>query len=865
MRAFFARAILLGYPLEFRAQFGEEILDHLESDPRNAAAQLFDLLRGAIAMHLDTFGRDVSYALRRLRSAPLFVGIVILTFALGIGANVAVFSVFNALVLRPLPFAHAASLVVVESGGALGVLPAVSLPDASDMLTQGHSIADIGTVSTGSDAPTMLVGGKPFALDGIEVSPNYLAMLGIAPELGRGFTAADARPGVHNIIISDEMWRKYFGADPGVLGRAISLDGQPYRIVGILHPHQLLPLPNAEAIAPKDFVMVLPANSTRDRGARMYGAIAVLAPGISIQRANTELALISQRLARAYPLSNVGMSLSVAGLRDLVLQPVLTSLWIVFAAVIGILLITCANVGNMLAARWSSRDRELAIRRALGASTGRIARALLTETGILALIGAVVGVALAQITLQLLSGMIARVLSESVTIGLDLASLSYALAIVVVATLLAGLTPMLALRVGDLQLVLKSAGRGGDSSHGHWVRGALVVVEIALAIALVTVSGLMLRSFIDLVNTPLGIRTTGLVVTNEMTLPIGQRENATAQAAAARRILRHLQALPGVDAAALAVEYPEADMEFEETTPVFGRTYTRENAPWSTADYVSPGYFRVFGERILRGRAFTDADRAGSAPVAIVNERFVAKYLQGLNPIGARVGVVRGPSSHRWTTIVGVVSNERLSITTDTFGDSPVSPELFTPLAQAPQASFSAIVHTRSGDATTVGREVQLAVAQALPSVPPVQTYTIGERIANDTVQARLTTTLLLSLGLIALLLALSGIFGVASFSVTQRVHEFGVRITHGATSTAIVADVLRRILVTTSIGVACGLILAACAASAIVAQLGTISPFDPLTFATVVALIFLTAILASLQPALRASRVEPAESLRYE
>jgi putative ABC transport system permease protein len=604
----------------------------------------------------------------------------------------------------------------------------------------------------------------------------------------------------------------------------------------------------------------------QDRGARMYGAVAVLAPGSSIQRANTELALISRRLARAYPRDDAGFSFRVDSLRELVLGPVLASLWIVFAAVIGILLITCANVGNMLAARWSSRDRELAIRRALGASRGRIARALLTETGILALIGAAVGVALAYGTLHLVSGMIAKVLSESITIGLDVASLLYALAIVVVATLLAGLTPMLALGVSDLQLVLKSAGRGGDSSRGHHVRNALVIVEIALAIALVTISGLMLRSLIELVNTPLGIRTAGLVVTDAIALPIGQRENAAAQTAAAQEVLRRLQALPGVDAATLAVEYPEADMEFEETAPVFGRTYTRENAPWSTADYVSPGYFKAFGERIVRGRMFTNADRAGAAPVAIVNEQFVAKYLQGLDPIGARIGVLRGgPSSHIWTTIVGVVSNERLSVTTGGLGDLPVSPELFTPLAQAPQWAFSAIVHTQSGDAGVIGREVQRALAQALPLVPPVQTYTIGQRIANDTVQARLTTTLLIALGLIALLLALSGIFGVASFSVTQRVREFGVRIAHGATSTAVVADVLRRILVTTSIGVACGLVLAACAAQAIVAQLGTVSPFDPLTFATVVALVFLTAILASLQPALRASRVEPAESLRYE
>jgi putative ABC transport system permease protein len=865
-RAFVARAILLGYPAEFRAQFGEEVLDHLESDPRNAAAQLFYLLRGAIAMHVDTFGRDIGYAMRRLRAAPLFAAIVVLTFALGIGANVAVFSVFNSLVLRPLPFAHTASLVVVEERGFHGIVfPAVSAPDAADLALQTHSIAELATERSVDD-PTMFVDGKPFALHEVDVSPNYLTMLGVTPELGRGLSAADARPGVRNIIISDEIWRKYFGADPDMIGRTIALDGQANQVIGILPPHQLLPLPSGETIQTEDILRALqPSTVARDRGDRNLGAVAVLPPGVHVQRANAELALISERLARAYPLYHKGSSFLAVGLRDLVLRPVLASLWIVLAAVVGILLITCANVGNMLAARWSSRDRELAIRRALGASNGRIMSGLLAETGILALAGALVGVALAFFTLQLLNTILARLLRDAVPIGLDVSSLLYALAIVVVVTLLAGLTPMLTLGAGDLQLVLKSAGRGGDTSRRHYVRGALVIVEVALAIALVTISGLMLRNLIDLIDTPLGIRTAGIVTTDRITLPIGERENPAAQIAAQQEVLQHLAGVPGVDVAALALGYPESGSDWVASVPVFGRAYARGD-PEATVNSVSPAYFRLFGERIAHGRTFTSDDGAGAAPVAVINEIFAARYLRGRDPLGARIGVPTGPGTTRWTTIVGVVSNERSSVIAENaFGSSPVSAEFFVPLVQYPEPFFRIIVHARRGDLAAIGSEVQRTLAQALPAVPPPQTFTIAERIQNDTVQARFTTTLLASLGFIALVLALSGIFGVTSYSVTHRVHEFGVRITLGATAGAIIADVLLRALATTSIGVAAGVIVAACAARAIVAQLGAISPFDPMTFATVVVLVFLTAIIASLQPALRASRVEPAESLRYE
>jgi len=864
LRRILVSAALLTYPADFRAHYREDILADIDADPSRTGVQLLDLVKGAVLMHLDAIARDFSYALRRLRSAPLFVAIVVLAFALGIGANVAVFSVLDAVVLRPLPFVDPSSLGVITSIGPRGdVFPVISAVDALDIASRSHTLEGVAA-SASFGQRTLLLRGKPYALHGLRVSTNYLSLLGITPRLGRGFTIADGKPGMHAAIISDELWRKRFAADPGVIGTAIMLDGKSYRVIGVLAPGQLLADPNGERVAPEDLLEALPANPpATQRGARMMGGIVRLAPGITIERANAELKDVSANLTRAFPDTNKGFAFFVQPLSTLVLGKASSSLWIVFAAVVGILLIACANVGNMLAARWSVRERELAVRRALGASSRRIAGQLFNETGLLASIGAVFGVGFAYGALQLLGGILMRALPRAQSIAIDGNSLLYAIAIGIVATLLAGLGPVLSLRSSDLQSVLKSAGRGGDGSRRHRLRAAFVVIEVALAIALVIVSGLMLRSFLETINAPLGIDANGVVVSEPIELP--QTEAPDAVLSTQRELLRRLRALPGVESAALALFYPISDIELESSTGVFGRTYARGQEPLALANAVSSQYFAAFGVRPLRGRAFTDDDTVGSAPVAIVSERFVQDYLAGIDPLKARIRIQTGPTQYHWAAIVGVVPDQRVNIVADAFGVVGGIPEYYAPLAQLPQSFFAAIVRAPGLDPTSAGREVQSAFTAVIPSQPPPEVSTISQRIANDTVKIRLTTILLAALGAIALALALSGIFGVVSFSVTQRVREFGVRIALGATTRTIVADVLRRALATTAIGVACGVIITAFAARAIAPQLQSISPFDPATFATVVVLVFLSALLASLQPALRATRVEPAESLRYE
>ena len=648
------------------------------------------------------------------------------------------------------------------------------------------------------------------------------------------------------------------------MGRTISLGGKRWRIVGVLTPHQLLVDPNAAQLTDEDYLIATsPRGASSERGNRTAGAVGRLAPATTLAQANAEFSLISRRLQQLYPHTNTKATFSLVSLTSLVLGPASSQLWILFAAVAGVLVIACVNVGNLLAARWSSRDRELAVRRALGASSQNLAGQLLVETGLLALLGAALGVALAYGTLRAMMPMLPSDLPRASSIAIDGTSLLYAVGIVVVATLLAGLSPVLSLRGGELQSVLKSAGRGGDASRGNRLRSTLVVFEIALALALVVMSGLMVRSFSALVHTPLGIRSEGVVVSDDATL--GPDRPFTTPAASngrlrefapERELLRRLQALPGVKIAAFAMSYPLEDLTLEGSTPVVGRSYPPGGPPLTRANAITPDYFRALGMSLVRGRGVTGADTATSQRVVVVNQEFVDKYLNGIAPIGARITV---PPVHAPVTIVGVVSNERFFLT------HPTEPEFYQPIEQAGFPYGGAVVYAPGVAPATIGREIQTAFAREMPLAQPPDTYTMAQRVASATAQARFTTILLGALAGIALLLALAGIFGVVSFSVTQRSREFGVRIALGATSSAIVADVLRRTALTTAAGIAGGLALAAIAARIIAPQLTAVSPFDPLTFAAVAVLIAICSLLASLHPAWRAMRVEPAEALRYE
>ncbi len=853
---FWLRLALLLAPAEFRRRYGEEIAA-AQRDMR--AGDVVDVALTGIRLQIEDIVRDLNYAVRRLVKSPLFVAIVVFTFALGIGANIAVFSVLNAVVLRPLPYLDPSGLVSIRAADTRrATAPALSVVDIDDLRAQSHSLTSMAAIS--ADNITLLGNGRPISLGGLIVMPEYFSILGIRPQLGRVLVPSDSKPGLNNIVISDAVWRRNFGADPSIINRAIAIDGGSARVVGVLAPGQLLVDPQGGVIGPQDYVSALAENwNPHARGARYLSAVARLAPGTSVDRANAEFALITARLQKLYPGTDKTFAFSVQSLGATIIGPAAPIVWTVFVAVIGILLIACANVGNMLGARWSARDREFALRRSLGATSWNIARLLLIETGVLACVGAIAGVGLAYIGLRTVGPYVLGALPRAGEIGIDRSTLLYALAIVVATTLLAALAPIISLHVSDLNALLKAAGRGGDGSGFHGLRTALVVFEIAVALALVTLSGLMVRGFIDLARTPVGIRPNGVIFSDVVGLPDSYK-SLDGRRSLQARLLARLRALPGVDGAALTVAYPLGDIMLNFDTAVFGKTYPEGEGPSAAGNDVSPGYFKALGIPVLRGRDLNDGDTATSLPVVVVNQSFASTILAGRNPLGAKIRIAGwNQTIAHWATVVGVVADTRLRLSTPGYAG------YFVPITQAPPQFFSAVLHAPGLDPAALGREVQAAYAGVLPTMQPPETYTVADRINAATRQVRLTAMLLTMLSAVALLIALAGIFGVVSFSVTQRSREFGVRMALGAGTGAILGDVLRRTATTTAIGVSAGVIIAAIGARTVATQVASVTTFDPVIFVGVVILVFLSSSLASLQPALRATRVQPVDALRYE
>ena len=870
-----ARSAVRILPRDFRQLFGDEVLRDVEAEPDRFAPNLLDILKAGLALHVDDFARDVNYAIARLRRAPLFVAAVVGTFALGIGANVAVFSAVDAIVLRPLPFANPDRLVAISSRkpGKWDAGP-LSLADIIDLRAQLHGVTSISGIMTGR-AEMRIGGGAPKTFHGAAVTSMFFTTLGAVPQIGRLFEQADAHGG-HDAIISDHVWRAYFGADPAVIGKRIDLDGTSFAVVGVTRPDAQVPNPHPMAgdLEQADyFTATADRTVPGERGGGIYGVVASLAPGTSISQLNAELLVASRRLQKLYSREDAGTVFSARSLAERLVSPLASALWLVLLAVFGILLIACANVANLIATRWSAREREVAIRRALGATSRRIATQLFIETGLLAVCGGVTGVALAYVCLRFIPLTMLEPLPSTYAITIDGTTLLYALLMVCLTTVLAGLAPVLSLGRAELQLVLNSTGRGGGASRGHGLRSALVVAEVALALALVISSGLVVRSYLALAHTPLGIRPDGVYETGPIQLsrrrhpmqPLQLPSRSLLQLQvqserqAEKRLLARIETLPGIDAAAFAVTYPLNGWDLMVYAQLAAKDGSFRTLPGSSLNNVTSGYFRALGIPVLRGRAFTSGDSApGSRLAVVVNQAFVNKFLQGGGGIGERLKFSRDPEKLYVGSIVGVVADVRDSLS------APPFPTIYLPSPAAMVQGLLLVVHAPRFDLAAAKKAIRSAVASEFPQTEPPEVYSVPDIVANATQTERSAATLLGALALVPLLMALSGIFAVMSFSIGQRSNEFGVRIAFGARARDILGDVLRRSLVTTAIGIAIGTVLAALTARTIAPHI-TISPFDPLTFGIVIALVVLFAVVAAMVPALRATRVDPVIALRYE
>jgi putative ABC transport system permease protein len=858
----FRREYAAAMARDFQDVYHEEKAHGSVPAARYAVWAIVDALRASFAERRAMIGRDVTFALRTLAKTPLFAFVVVLTLALGIGANAAVFSVIDGVLLRPLPYAHADRLVMIwkrEPNSTTGQ-DVMSKEDAMDAGSMSPSIEGVG-VFTGTLGTIAIAGAEPFRFAGAAMSPGLPDVLGVRPQLGRTFAEGDAKIGNPRVaLISDRFWHDHFAGDPHAVGKMFVVNDRPTTIVGVLPPGFLMPDPYRFGNGGRDVFLVL-RQPPNQRLAHFLHVVARVRPGTPLATVQAQLDVVAARLATKYPVSNAQVTFVAHELSDDLLGKTRPALVIVSIAVLALLLIACANVANLLLARAATREREIAVRVAVGAPRGRIVALLLTEVLVLATAGALVGIALAAIGVRSFIALGPSEIPRLDGIRIDGTVLAVTALMTLVAALIAGLTPAIALTRPDLVRALKQGDRSGSGTAGRVARNGFVVIEVALALALVVTSALLVRSFDALTRTDVGFRTEHLAVFTNAGLTRKRYPTQASKEPFYDRVLARLRAIPGIDAVALGATIPFANDND------FGYTFRLESAPpprpghdlETPLNAVTPDYFRTLGIGVVRGRVFSAADRFAATPVAIVDESFARRYFGSADPIGKRLTLdSEGKAVKR--TIVGIVP----AIDSTSMVKRDVS-MLYVPLAQSRDLdSTDGLVRTSVAPAT-LGPQIAAAVRAAEPSLPAAQLRSYATVIDEQTARERTSATLLGLLAAIALALALAGIYGLVSYNVTQRTREFGIRMALGARPADVTRDVVVRALRLTACGILAGVVIAGLGARALRGQLYGVSPFDPVTFAAVTLLLIVCASLASLVPALRATRVDPIVALRYD
>jgi len=794
---------------------------------------------------------DFQYALRSLRKAPAFTLLAVMIMALGIGANTAVFSVVNAVLLRPLAYRDADRLVILGSyWKKTGRIGQVSAPDFHDWHDQSTSFAamayyedESGPVTAGSMAEFTEVAA---------VTPEFFDVFSVAPVVGRGFTEAEWKSG-SAVVIGYGYWQTHFGGSTDVLGKPLRMSGMSFSIIGVMPP--AFDYPNKAAVW-------LPANSvfpeTTSRSAHNYRVVARLKPGVTLEQAQSEVRAIGDRLERQYPNTNRNKGAGAVDMRDRMVRNVKLTLYLLLGAVGLVLLIACANVANLLLAKASARGREMAIRAAMGASRGRIVRQLIVESTLLAALAGAAGVALAAWGSQVLIALAPADVPRLEEAGLDTRVLVFTLGLSLAASLLFGLAPALHASRVDLNDALKQgAARAIVGGGAKRLRGALVVAEIALSVVLLIGAGLLLRSFQTLVSMPLGFRSDHVLLM-EAEVPSA---NLAARRQAARfykELLANAGTLPGVSSAGLTRTAP-GDSSSDGSYFVdqhFDMKLMGVNAPQAVFSLVSGGAFATLGIPLKAGRDFNDSDTYEAPFTVIINESLARQSFQGRNPIGHTI--LCGFDSDKPMTIVGVVGDIR------TYGPaSPPQPELYMPLQQHPMPGMTLMLRT-AGNPQTLSATLRRMVQERSPDTP-VKFTTLEARMSENVAAPRFRTLLLGLFSGLALLLAMAGVYGVMTYAVGQRTGEIGLRMALGASRADVFGLVLRQGLKLTVLGLAIGLAGALAATRLMASLLFGVKPTDPLTYLGVAALLALVAVAANYLPARRAVQVDPLTALRQE
>jgi putative ABC transport system permease protein len=840
--------LALGFcPREFRDKFESDVAYDAMHAGRPVFAQAADVFAAGVAMHVESFWRDLIFAMRTLSKSRMYATVVIAAVALAIACNAAVGSVLEGIVLRPLPYPNADRLVNISYDVSAAEF---SYPDSRDFRARQHTLQAFGIRY--QDSATLSRITPPVTVEGSQIDEGYFTVLGAHAQIGRLFTAADS--GRNNVVISDALWRRYFGAGPAVIGRTLTLDDKAYRIIGVVQAgfRDISP----QGLNTDDYWLPIDPRGMlgNERGYNSSDAWGLLRPGVSVAAADADAMRVVRDIVHRYPAERGSWSASSVTLAlDQIVGPVRSMVWLTYAAAFVLLVIACANVINLTLVRAAARERELVMRTALGASRARIAAQLTTEMALLAAAGGAIGLLVGWTALRLFAALGTQLIPRWQDVHMDLAVVAYVCALLVLTTIATGVAPAVLHRL-ELSTGLKAGGRSGDLSGAKRVRVGIVIAEIALALSLVIAAGLMLRSFVTLTRANLGFDPHNVYAIALPSFSSAQYAKSAARVAAIERLVSALRATPGILDATSSRRVPFIN-GMTIGTDVPGRT-GREIIQGNAID---GGYFRLMRIPMLRGRDFTPLDGPHAQSVAIVNATFAKHFFGTLDVVGRRIepGTRNEytPSSIR--TIVGVVGDTRNHFS------EPMKPEFYLPEAQLGHYNF--VVARAASSHFPVGATAKRVFASVAPSLAPPVVYSYDALFQEDAGRWQAAALLFGVLAVAALLLALAGIYAVTSYSVSQRTQEFGIRKAVGASNGNVLSAVMADTLKQAAVGITLGVVLAAASTQLLQPLLFQTSAFDPLTYVTVVALIAGCAICAALVPAIRATRVQPASALRYE
>jgi len=814
---------------------------------------------------METLIKDISYGIRNLVKRPGLTSIIVITLALGIGATTAIFSVVNAVLLRPLPFADSERLVTVANvnlkQGDLAFFN--TWPDFADWRIQSQSFEKLAGFNTRDLTLTGV--GAPVRLRGGMATSDLFPMLGVSPQLGRVFTPDEDKPGAYSVILSHGLWQQRFGADPNVAGRPLTINGRAYQVIGVM--------PRGFGFPFKADAVELWINAGIDgegrsalmkqRGNHYLEVVGRLKPGVTLGQAQAEMGRIAANLAKEYPDTNSEFGATAVPFFQGLVGDVRFVLLLLFGAIACVLLIACANVANLLLARATAREREMAIRAALGASRWRAVRQLLTESVLLSLFGGAAGLLVAMWGTQLLLTFVPPGLPRVAETAVDARVLGFTLMVSVLIGVLFGLAPAWQASKSELTTTLKDGGRGsGDGLRGSRIRNSLIVAQVAIAFCLLVCAGLLINSFWRLRQVNPGFDPNNLL-TFKVSLPRTQYEKPEQVETFYQKLVSRIEPLPGVIGVTAVTPLPlsgdNADVGFaiegvanNSTSPFPNETFLR---------VVRNGYFRTMGIPLVQGRDFDARDTHASTSVVIINESLALRYFPNQNPLGRRINPSFSTDDRGvlWREVIGVVKDvHHASLSAES------GPESYVIQAQVPWNTIMLVVRT-SNDPEKLIEAARREVGALDKDLPLYNVKTMEKRISSSFVQPRFQTLLLGIFAGVALLLTAVGLYGVLAYSVTRRTHEVGIRMALGARSIDVLKLIVRNGLALTLLGVAIGLGAAFAVTRLISSLLFGVTPTDTLTFVTVSVVLIGVALLACYFPARRATKVDPLVALRYE